>query len=412
MNDQHNKSRRQFLKLTAVAGASAGLSTNTSRADTSGNSAKETPRVRTYRTLGRTGLKVSDISFGSSRLREGEEALVHHALDRGINYFDSAYGYTGGASETVLGKAFKGIREEVVLVSKVESTASWPASRMMAQLDTSLKRLKTDYIDIYMCHAVNDIERMTSPEWQSFVEQAKQDGKIRHVGMSGHAGKLIPCLDHALDEDMVDVVLVSYNFGQDPKFYERFTQSFNFVANQPDLPRVLAKAKKNNVGVVAMKTLMGARLNDMRTFETGGATFAQAAFRWVLSNPDVDSLVISMTSTEKIDEFLGASGAGELAFGDMELMMQYAALNGASYCKHACNDCADSCPYGVQISDVLRTRMYAKDYEDMDFARREYAALDCNASACLTCDGTPCQSACTHGIEINEVCGPTHQMLV
>jgi len=79
--------------------------------------------VVSYRELGRTGLKISDVSFGASRLRRGEEGLVRHALDHGINYFDSAYGYTGGASEQVLGKALAGIRQDVVLVSKVEGHA-------------------------------------------------------------------------------------------------------------------------------------------------------------------------------------------------------------------------------------------------------------------------------------------------
>jgi predicted aldo/keto reductase-like oxidoreductase len=118
-----------------------------------------------------------------------------------------------------------------------------------------------------------------------------------------------------------------------------------------------------------------------------------------------------MTSLEKIDEFLGASGATALAAGDLELMWHYAALNGMTYCRHACNACAGACPYGVQISDVLRTRMYATDYEDLAFARDEYAALERNATACLTCSGAPCRDACVHGIPLAELCGPTHRML-
>src|SRR5690606_5594280 len=128
----------------------------------------------------------------------------------------------------------------------------------------------------------------------------------------------------ALDQDMVDVILCAYNFGQDPAFYERFTRSFNFVANQPDLPRVLAKAKAQDVGVVVMKTLMGARLNDLRDYEAPNGTFSQAAFRWVLSNPNVDALIISMTSKADIDEYLGASGAVALAAGDLDLLQRYA----------------------------------------------------------------------------------------
>jgi len=174
---------------------------------------------------------------------------------------------------------------------------------------------------------------------------------------------------------------------------------------------VLARAKEKDVGVVAMKTLMGARLNDLRPYETPQGTFAQAAFRWVLSNPNVDALVISMTSTADIDEYLGASGARELAAGDAALLQRYLALNGLTYCRHACDDCSGACPHGVPIADVLRSRMYAIDYRDMAFARETYAGFAPNAAACLSCSGEPCRDACTHGIPIDRLCGPTHRML-
>lgn len=395
--------RRQFLRAGALGALlPAG---HTRAADDSAN------QVRRYRRLGRTEFEISDISFGSSRLRRGEEHLVHHALDRGINYFDGADSYTDGASEEVLGRALRGKRDQVYLVSK---TKAWPDTghgEIMTALDGSLRRLGTDYVDVYLNHAVNDIDRLDNSEWGEFAERAKAAGKIRATGMSGHAGRLIECLDHAIDRDMADVILVAYNFGQDPAFYEQFTRSFNYVAKQPDLPRVLEKAKAKDVGVVAMKTLMGARLNDMRPYETDGATFAQAAFRWTLSNHNVDALVISMTERALIDEYLGASGARAVTGRDVELLRHYAWLNGTSYCRHACNDCAGACPYGVPIADVLRTRMYATDYEDLAFARSEYAGLAADASACLNCSGAPCQDACSHGLPVAELCAPTHRML-
>ncbi|MBL4681950.1 MAG: hypothetical protein JKY88_14660 [Pseudomonadales bacterium] len=82
-----------------------------------------------------------------------------------------------------------------------------------------------------------------------------------------------------------------------------------------------------------------------------------------------------------------------------------------TYCRHACNDCIGACPYNVPISDVLRTRMYATDYNNLKFAKDEYAQLDISADACLTCDGKPCRDACSHGINIAQLCGPTHVML-
>jgi predicted aldo/keto reductase-like oxidoreductase len=107
-----------------------------------------------------------------------------------------------------------------------------------------------------------------------------------------------------------------------------FLGGFDVVARQPDLPRVIQKAKQRNVGVVVMKTLMGARLNDMRPFERDGATFAQAAFRWVLSDPNVDGLIVSMTNRESIDEYLGASGSRTVSTEDLPLLERYARVNG------------------------------------------------------------------------------------
>ena len=156
--------RRTFLKTSAVAGSGMLVATNAAGAQTPGTPAE----VRAYRRLGRTGLKISDISMGTSRLREGEEHLVHHALDRGINYFDTAESYTSGASETVIGKALKGKRDDVYLVSKTLTSSSTSAASMMADLDGSLRRLQTDYVDIYMNHAVNSVDVVGNPSsWPS-----------------------------------------------------------------------------------------------------------------------------------------------------------------------------------------------------------------------------------------------------
>ncbi len=396
--------RRDMLRFGAVAGLAP-------LAAAQDHTPPVTGEVRRYSRLGRTGLEISDISFGSARLRRGGERLVHHALDKGINYFDTAEDYTGGASENAMGRALAGKRDNVIIASKTMARANRDRESLMRSLDTSLRRLRTDYIDVYFSHAVNDLERLTNPEWHEFAARAKQQGKVRFLGMSGHGGRLIECLDHALDEDMVDAVLTAYHFGQDPAFYANITRSLDWVAMQPDLPRVLAKAKAKDVGVIAMKTLMGARLNDMRPFERDGSTFAQAAFRWVLHDPKVDGLIITMTAPEQIDEFLGASGAPAPTSADIALLERYANQNGGAYCRHGCSQCDDACPYGVPIPDVLRTRMYATDYGDTRFAREEYAKLDVNAAACLGCDGQPCASACPFEIPVAQFCAPTHRML-
>ncbi|HKB25344.1 MAG TPA: aldo/keto reductase [Methylomirabilota bacterium] len=400
--------RRELLQRGAVAAFGLGIRPLRASAQPARRAGT---RVQRYATLGRTGMRVSDIAFGSSRLSAGEGDTVRHAFDQGINYFDTADSYRAGGSETTIGDALRDKRDRVYLASKTYTSPGQRRDSMMRSLEGSLQRLRTDYVDVYFNHAVNDVERLKDPEWHEFTARAKQQGKIRFVGMSGHAGRLIECLDYALDTNGVDVILVGYNFGQDPAFYQKFTGAFDFIARQPDLPRVLQKAKAKGVGVIAMKTLMGARLNDMRPFERGGATFAQAAFRWVLSNPNVDALIISMTGRDVIDEYLGASGSRSAAGEDLPLLRRYASLNGASYCRHGCQECLDACPRGVPIGDVLRSRMYAVDYGDLALARSEYALLSDGAAPCLSCSGQPCRGACPHGVPIDRFVVPTHRML-
>jgi hypothetical protein len=407
-NDNEHFGRRRLLQQGVLAGL--GMSALPLRVSAQ-PAGRARASVQRFATLGRTGMRVSDISFGGSRLGAGEGDTVRHALDRGINYFDTADSYRGGDSETTIGEAVRGKRDRVYIASKTHTNPSDRRDSMMRSLEGSLRRLRTDYVDVYFNHAVNDVARLKNPEWREFTARAKQQGKIRAVGMSGHAGHLIECLDYALDTDSVDVVLVAYNFGQDPAFYQPFTRSFDFIARQPQLPRVLQKAKTRGVGVIAMKTLMGARLNDMRPFEKGGATFAQAAFRWVLSNRNVDALIVSMTSAPGIDEYVGASGSQSAADEDLPLLRRYAGMNGASHCRHGCDDCLSACPYGVPIGEILRTRMYAVDYGDPALARSEYALLPAGAAPCLSCAAQPCRDACPHGLPVERLLAPTHRLL-
>jgi predicted aldo/keto reductase-like oxidoreductase len=403
--------RRSFLQLGAATGLASGLSIPAIAESSRATSNPREKGVKRYVTLGRTGMEISDISFGSSRIRQGQEHLVEHAFDQGVNYFDTAENYSGGYSETVIGNALKGKRDKVHLATKVQLGSRTSSSTMMHSLEESLRKLQTDYVDVFFNHAVNDVSVIKNPEWHIFMETAKQQGKVRFSGMSGHGGYLADCVNYAADEDLFDVMLLAHNFGEDPSFYEKLTRSLDMVANQHNLPAAMVRAKEKNVGIVAMKVLRGAKLNDMRPFESNGATYAQAAFRWALNTPTVDAVIISMTSRDDIDEYLGASGSLAVTTEDMRLLKQYAQMTDMTYCRHACNDCEGSCPFGVQIADVLRTRMYATDYGDFSFAKEEYKMLDTDAAACLSCDGAPCRDACTHEIPIASLCGPTHQLL-
>jgi predicted aldo/keto reductase-like oxidoreductase len=429
--------RREFLQRGTVTALGVGA-LGPIGADAAA-AADSPPRVRRRKKLGKTGLEIPDISFGTSN--KADRDLIAYAFDRGVTYFDTAEGYPlsgpDGGAETALGLEFADKRDQVVIASKQVSGPDDPRGRLMERLEASLRRLRTDYIDIYFNHAVNDVKRMQNPEWAEFISLAKKQGKIRFCGMSGHGGNLAECLTWSLDNEAVDVILTAYNFGQEPWFWERFTRRFDVIARQPQLPAILKRAHAAGVGTIAMKTLMGGYLNDMGPFERGG-TFAQAAFRWTLSNPNVDALIVSMSTREKIDEHLAASGSGPPASADLELLRRHAARNGSSHCRQGCGECSESCPFGVPIADVLRSRMYAVDYGDVAGGRATYSSLSnpslstsspsklstsspsnaslsislgVDASPCLSCANPACASACPYGLDIPSLTRTTPEIL-
>jgi hypothetical protein len=401
-------SRRTFLKQASLGGALLGIAPAFAMA--SSQSLTTSPAIKQYKQLGTTDIKLADISFGGSRLRR-DVRVVEHAFSQGINYFDTAASYTGGHSEETIGKALRGKRDKIYLATKGAFYADTHQDKMMRTLEESLQRLRTDYIDVYFNHAVNDVRRLQNPEFYAFVERAKQQGKIRYVGLSGHGGRLIKCLDHAIETGRFDVMLVAYNFGQDPSFWQRLTRGFDSIAINPDLPRVLRKAKAAGMGVIAMKTLRGARLHSMKPYQKDGATFAQAAFRWVLSNRDVDALIVTMRSPSQVDEFVAASGSAKVTSHDLHLMQRYAALNDATYCRPLCDACESACPKRVSIADVLRHKMYFEDYGAEHMAREGYAMLVHNATACLTCTHQPCAGACPYNVPIPKLTRQAHRLL-
>jgi predicted aldo/keto reductase-like oxidoreductase len=360
--------------------------------------------IKRYVTLGRTGLTIPDICGGGFP----NAAMVRYCYDRGVTYFDTAQMF---GTEIHLGKGLQGVRDKVVITTKYKIEPTDDRQKIMGQLEKSLRALKTDRVDIYLNHAVNEMARVQNPEWPEFVALAKKQGKIRFSGMSGHGGHLQECLNYVLDHDLVDVILAAYNFGTDPAFYERFTKDFDVIANQKGLPVVLAKAHAKGVGVLVMKTLRGAKLNDLSKYQKDGASYPRAAFRWVLSNPSVHALVISMKTRELAEEYIGCSGDRHFAQSDAEVLKRYLADQPNDYCRPGCGACESSCPHGVAIADVLRQRMYAESYGDLALARQGYAQLGAGASPCLSCAHESCARACPYGLAIPELTRATARRL-
>ncbi len=352
------------------------------------------------RPLGRTGFMVSDISIGTTQImrHSDPEGLVRGAFERGVNYIDTSPDYAGAKSETAIGNVIKDWkREELFVVTKwctseghVRHGSS--VETYIEALDDSLSRLQTDYVDLIHVHACDTVERLLDPNMLKAFELAKAQGKARYLGVSTHTPNLEEVAYAAIDSDKFDVLMLAYHHGAWPKTKD-----------------IIKKAQEKNIGIVAMKTLKGAKHKGMIEFQNEATTYTQAAFKWVMSDPGVSCLVVSFFDTQHLDEYVYASGK-PLTQSDVAVLDKYDDLIAGTHCFSSCGDCLSTCPSSLPINDVLRHRMYFEDYGDEKQAMELYAKLDNNAEACLTC-AAPCTGACPEGIDIRDRMVGAHERL-
>ncbi|MBF0309944.1 MAG: aldo/keto reductase [Magnetococcales bacterium] len=397
--------RRDFIKSSVALATSAALGATPVRAETRLAADSGKARVQQFRTLGKTGLKISDISFGAGKLPSA--SMILRALDRGINYFDTAPDY--GQSETFIGEAIKarpGDREKFFIASKFCKPDPYPGhlplgsgvADYVGAVEGSLKRLNTDYLDVVFVHAIGegrDVEkerqRLTDSNMLEAFYQLKQAGKVRFLAVSSHGPNML--------EDLLLTAVQSMH-------YHLIMVAFNFL-KFPKVPEVIKIAHQNHVGVIAMKTLVGAKETGI---EVGGVPFEHAAFKWVLRHPEVAGLVVTMKSVPDLDLFLGASGA-KFAEADQRVLDHYAGLYGNDYCRTGCGDCEPACPHGVDIASILRYQMYFESYGDEKRAMQSYAALEHPAAVCGSCADEACSNACPHGLPVGEKLRAAHRSL-
>ena len=394
--------RREFLKSTALAAAAIAGSPLHASCSTEKPSGK--PTVQRYQEIGKTGLKMSDISYGAGKLPS--PSMVLRAIDRGINYFDTAPDY--GSSEKYLGEAMNRIqRDKIIIGSKMCKPKSYPGhlplgtkkKEYIASVEGSLKRMKTDYLDFCFVHAMGEMskkqeeekKRLLDEEMISAVADLKESGKIRFLAVSSHG-------PNHMEELMMEAVQSGH--------YDMMMMAFNFM-KFPRIPEVMKEAHARGVGVIAMKTLAGAK--DMK-MEPKGEAFAPAVFKWVLQHPEVNGLVITIKTIDDLDLFLQASGE-KMTSADQEILDRYARRYDRQYCRTGCSDCEEACPSGVQIATAMRYHMYFKDYGMEKRAMEGYAGLQLNAVPCLTCEEPACLRACTYKLPVRDQLCEAHESL-
>ena len=356
-------------------------------------------QVQQYRELGQTGLMVSDISAGSTRLHQNADPVgfLNAMLDRGVNYIDASPDYAP-QSEAIIKEAIANRdRSKLVLATKFCTSDGHlrqgsSVQEYMTAMESALTRLGTDYIDVAHIHSCDTVDRLMDENVHEAVDRLREQGKVRFMGVSTHTPNLAEVANTAIDSGRFDVMMLAYHHGAWP--------------TQRD---IIERAAKQGMGIVAMKTLKGAKHNGLADFQTEKDSYTQAAFKWVLSNPNVSNLVISFHNDQHLDEYLYASGQS-LQHSDIAVLEKYDNLIAGTHCFQHCGACLNTCPASVPIHDVLRHRMYFEDYGDQKQAMGLYAQLEHNASACLSCDA-PCAGSCPEDIPIRERMMGAHEML-
>ena len=256
-----------------------------------------------YRMLGKTGLKVSVIGFGTIKLpqisEEQASETINHALDLGINFIDTARAY--GDSEHKIGLAIKGRRDECYIATK---TASRTYEEAMRDLETSLKELQTDYIDLWQLHNVCDMkkwEEVTAPDGAlEAAREARDEGKIGHIGITFH--RALNVMEKAIKCGEFETIMVLYN----PLDEENTGRE------------IIPLAHKHGIGVIVMKPLSGGTLtlplSDEERKEkhrsSKGEWFdpiVRGCLRYVISNPAISTVIPGMRFTWEVEENVKAA---------------------------------------------------------------------------------------------------------
>jgi uncharacterized protein len=361
-----------------------------------------------YQDYGRTGKRVSVLGFGAMRLpfedREESVALLQRGLAFGINFIDSAFGYGEGLSEEIVGEAVKGQREKVFLATKNplddDTLEGW-----QYRLETSLKRLQTDYLDFYkVVHALDwdSYTRVFEPKMLKTALKAKAEGMIRHLTFS--------C--HDTPENIVKLI--------DTGIFEGMLVQYNLLDRRNE--EVIAYAREKGLGVEIMGPVGGGRLGmasaQVQGLLNGVSSTAELALRFVLANPAVTLALSGMNTRAQVEANCAVADRSEPLSSDEKQAITQALEENRRLEELYCTGCGYClpCPQGVAISEVFAAMNYHRVWGLSEYARQRYAHLASedssarqDASLCEECG--QCQEKCPQKIAIIEQLKESHRTL-
>lgn len=323
-----------------------------------------------YNLLGKTGMRVSRIGFGGipiQHLNQNEaDEVINKALEMDINFFDTARAYT--ESEKLMGNALKGHREGIFIATK---SAIRDKDGMFSEVETSLKNLQTDYIDLYQLHNIGSEEEFEKTIGQDgayeALKQLKAEGVIRHIGLTSHKKEI---MEKAIESDLFETV-------QFP---------FNIVEVQAS--DVFKKAVEKNIGTIGMKPLAGGALRDGRK-----------VIKFLLEFPHLNVTIPGMDSVQQVIENAGAADDIKLTDEEKAELMAAAKELGQSFCRR-CGYCMP-CSEDINIPFMFLVEAYYSRYDLKDWAKDRYFSQPKNAGACIQCG--ICEPRCPYNLPIREM---------
>ena len=369
--------RRDFLAM-GLALPVAGIPASQSLVQLKSVSRSPSPALELrYRTLGKTGLKLTSVGFGC--MITSDASVIERAADMGINYFDTARSYQSGNNERMVGAALKRKRKEVYLSTKTHAETQQAA---LEHLETSLRELGTDYLDIWYLHGKERPEEVNDGLLEA-QRIAKQQGKIRFSGLSTHEPQRVypwVAKNHA-----VDVVLTPYN-----------------ITTGETLDPLIETASQAGLGVVAMKVMAGGfrrkKPDDpiYPKLKREGAMLAM--LKWVLKNPRVDTTIPSMTDMDQLEENFRAMSEPFKPADEGVLAKQMEFLK-PLYCR-MCGKCEGTCARGLPVAAILRYLSYADGYGQFALGREKFQELPAEMAAARCSECESCTVTCPYGVQV------------
>jgi predicted aldo/keto reductase-like oxidoreductase len=348
--------RRAFLKAACTAGAGSVMTLKNFP-----SLASDEAVVVPTRPFGKTGIEVPILGFGTSLHVAFSQLLLRQAVKWGVTYWDTANTYMGGNSEKAIGKyldKYPQDRKKIFLVTK---SHAWTAKDRTRDLNLSLERMKTDYIDLFFIHSVRSVDELDN-QTKSWAKKAKAAGKIRLFGFSTHSN-MQECMLEGAKLDWIDGIMMTYNYR---------------LMHTDEMRRAVDACVKAGIGLTAMKTQGGGQLrSDSQTeldlagrFLQKGFTDAQAKLKAVWQNQNIASICSEMPNmTILMANVAAAINKTRLSARDTQLLQQYAQETRSSYCTGCTDICESAVAADAPIGDVMRYLMYARSYDNRRRAR-------------------------------------------